>query len=369
MATGKRKTLILLAAIVLLALILRVAFLEPRQFAVDEAFTFSFIQNSYAKMLELFQTVEPLPPLYPFLARAVLLVSGSIYWVRMASVLFGVASVFVSYLAAKEFFNERTALLTAAFVAFNPLCVFYSQQLRAYSLLMLLFLLLVLLLAKLSKEPKTSTLLLLGLVNALVLYTHYQGAPILLTEAVFLGILLKRKKITPVQGIAPLAIAAVLFLPWAPVLWKQLWFVKGGSYGGTSLDFAYIFYKFAAGANASFLLERQPLLLVLVPAVSLLFFYGVFLLAREKKQDFLCILALPLAFSVALAFFVPLMLHFRHLSYLIPLYLMASAFAVSKTKSRALVFLAAAVILLWACIIAMYYGIVSVQDWNIFMGL
>ena len=364
-----RKT-ILLMAIILLAFILRVSFLEPRQFAVDEEFTFSFIQNSPEKMLDLFQTSEPLPPLYPFMARTILLFSGSIYWIRMASVLFGVISVFVSYLIAKELFNNHIALLTALLVAFNPLCVFYSQQIRAYSLLMLLFLLLVFLLIKLSKESKKSMLLLLGLVNVLILYTHYQGASILLTEVVFLGLLVKRKQISLVQGIIPLAIAGVLFLPWISILWKQLHFEKGIGYGGTLLDFVYIFYKFAIGANASFLLESQPSLLILVPILTILFFYGIFLLIVKKAWCVPFFFMLPLLFSIVFVWVNPLMLHFRHISYLIPIYLMASAFALTQLKQKnTIITLIFTITLLWFNIIIIYYGLVLIPDWNTFMGL
>lgn len=366
----KKKTLLLLL-IVFSAALLRGNALQNRALGVDEGFTIPFIQESYGKIMETFQVQETHPPLYPLFARTVFLLGGSIYWVRVSSALLGIGTVIVCYLLSRELFNERTALLAGALIAFNPLCVFYYQQIRSYSLLIFLFSLLAFTLFKYSKQPKKVKLALaIGILNALILYTHYHAAIIMLSEALLLGFWWRKKRISLKQGLFPLVIGGILFLPWVPTLVKHLGMVNAGSFGGRPVDLFYIFYKYAVGANLSFLLQRAPVLLVLFPLVSGLALTGVVFALREKEYFFPLLLVLPVALSIAFVPVVPKMLHFRHLSYTIPFYSMALAYGLSRIRDKRIAFTLLAVTLaLWTGIIVLYYSIVSIPNWNALIGL
>lgn len=54
--------------------------------------------------------------------------------VRIPSVAFGVATVWLVYLLGKELFNKKIATLASLFMALAPLHVYYSQEARMYSL-------------------------------------------------------------------------------------------------------------------------------------------------------------------------------------------------------------------------------------------
>src|SRR5256714_1195727 len=57
---------------------------------------------------------------------------------RFSPVIFGVASVGVIFLLVREIFDERAAWIAAALATFWPRLIQYSQEMRAYSLFVLL---------------------------------------------------------------------------------------------------------------------------------------------------------------------------------------------------------------------------------------
>src|SRR3989344_1581378 len=52
--------------------------------------------------------------------------------VRLPSVIFGVATVWLIYLLGKELFSRKVGLLAALFLAIAPLHIYYSQEARMY---------------------------------------------------------------------------------------------------------------------------------------------------------------------------------------------------------------------------------------------
>lgn len=54
--------------------------------------------------------------------------------VRFPSVIFGLITIFLTYLIGKELFSKRVGVLAALFLTLAPLHIFYSQEARMYSL-------------------------------------------------------------------------------------------------------------------------------------------------------------------------------------------------------------------------------------------
>jgi mannosyltransferase len=82
---------------------------------------------------------ESTPPLYYLLAWLWSHLFGvHEVGLRSLSALFGTATVPVAYLAGRELIGRRAGLALAAIVAVDPLLVWYSQDARAYALLVLL---------------------------------------------------------------------------------------------------------------------------------------------------------------------------------------------------------------------------------------
>jgi 4-amino-4-deoxy-L-arabinose transferase-like glycosyltransferase len=122
-----------LALIVLLAFAVRVYRLNdlPR-FFVDEVHFSNPLTHFYmAKDIELllpFSSVAAFPYIYPYMQWLFVDVIGrNLAGLRALSVMFGVLNIIAVYLLARELFNRRIALLSAALLAFFPPHIQFSR--------------------------------------------------------------------------------------------------------------------------------------------------------------------------------------------------------------------------------------------------
>ena len=127
------------AALVALAAALRFYGIGHQGFWFDEANTAQLVRFSPGKMLGLIPDSESTPPLYYCVVWVWARVFGyGEAGLRSLSALCGVLAVPVAYLAATRLLDRRAGLIAAALTACNPLLIWYSQEARSYSMLVLL---------------------------------------------------------------------------------------------------------------------------------------------------------------------------------------------------------------------------------------
>jgi hypothetical protein len=105
---------------------------------------------------------------------------------RFLSALFGTLTVPVAFLAARELSSRRAGVMAAALVALNPFLVWYSQEARAYALLVLLIALGVYVFGRALARPTRGRLALWALVSILAIWTHYFAVFTVVPEAAWL---------------------------------------------------------------------------------------------------------------------------------------------------------------------------------------
>src|SRR5437879_2148634 len=121
------------AALTLLAGVLRFAGIGHQGFWFDEGNTALLVHFSPGKMLGLIPQSESTPPLYYCVAWAWARVFGhGEAGLRSLSALAGIATVPVMYGAARRLVSERAGLIAAALTACSPLLIWYSQEARSY---------------------------------------------------------------------------------------------------------------------------------------------------------------------------------------------------------------------------------------------
>jgi 4-amino-4-deoxy-L-arabinose transferase-like glycosyltransferase len=183
-----RGELLLLAGLIAAAAAVRLIAIGEQSFWLDESFTVDLVNRSFGDMLSGVASTESTPPLYYALAWlwAKLFGDGEA-GLRSLSALFGTLAVPVAWRAAREWFaSPRAGLIAAALVAFNPFFVWYSQEARSYSLLVLAAALTLLFLGRALRERTARAFALWALAAALALLTHYFAAFLLVPEAVLL---------------------------------------------------------------------------------------------------------------------------------------------------------------------------------------
>jgi 4-amino-4-deoxy-L-arabinose transferase-like glycosyltransferase len=127
------------AALTAAGAVLRFSTLTVQSFWLDEAVTHQLVTRTLGSMLSRIPHSESTPPLYYLLAWAWVRIFGADEaGLRSLSAVCGTATIVLVALVARRLAGNRAALAAAALCASSPLLIWYSQEARAYALLVAL---------------------------------------------------------------------------------------------------------------------------------------------------------------------------------------------------------------------------------------
>jgi uncharacterized membrane protein len=211
--------------VVLVGILLRVCALGGQSLWRDEGFS---VQLSYKGIAEIIQNRanDNHAPLYfVFLHYWVRLFGDSEFSLRLPSVLFGAAAVYLLYRIGLLLFDRRIALLAAFLLSISRFNITHSREARMYSLVVMLVLLSMHAFLKLQSKWSIRDALGYLVPSVLLLYTHaYGGFFIIAQNAFFLFWAIYRKlRASAVWSWLGLQVVTVLlFAPWLVVLLSQV---------------------------------------------------------------------------------------------------------------------------------------------------
>ena len=152
------------------------------------------------------------PPLYHILLHFWMRISTSEIWLRLLSVMIGIATIYVTYLLATKLVNKKVGLLTAFLLSISPFHVWYSQEIRPYALSALLGILTTYYLLNVSIYRYIAT-------SILFLYSIYLAPFLLITHGIYIFVFVKNRF---KQWLMQSSIVVVFFLPWGGHFLQQL---------------------------------------------------------------------------------------------------------------------------------------------------
>lgn len=143
---------------------------------------------------------------------------------RVASAVLGIVAIPVMFLLGRELRDVRVGLFAAALTSFNYMHVYYSQELRFYSMLFLLTCVSFLFLLRAYKYVRSIDFAFYILSTVAVLYTHYYGLVVFAVQGVTFLILLyfKRDKRFVWSSVISAIAIGLAFVPWLPVIFSDL---------------------------------------------------------------------------------------------------------------------------------------------------
>ncbi len=321
------------AVIALLGLgaVLRLAALDLHSLWLDEATSLQFARHATRGCL---MAEVNNPPLFRLLLHGWIRLGpvDSDAWLRLLPALFGVLTCVAFWPLARRVLERRTALVALALLVCNPYHLLFSQEVRAYSLLILLAVLALLLHLRTLERPRAWTW---GLAYCAVLvaglHTHYQFAWIALVLGVHRLVVLRRRSLGEVAALmAPLLVAALLFLPWLVTFLGRVASQQRGYTTDLLGRVASLPFMLLLGESA--VVRQYPLphrevvlahLWLVIPfavAVAPLLYWGVRSLWRKRPAGrlLLAVGAVPMV-ALALLFGVLPLFTARYLAFLIPL--------------------------------------------------
>jgi mannosyltransferase len=187
-AAGRLPGWWLLAALTLLAAVLRLSTLDLQSFWYDEAFTpVHVLHASLSSTLRAVSHTENSPPLWYLVAWADsrVLGTGEIA-LRLPSALAGIATVPVAWAIGGELAGRRAAIACAALTAVGPLFVWYSQEARVYGLFILAAAVVMLCFLRAEREPTPVRMSAFALSGGAALLTHYFAVFLLIPMVLWL---------------------------------------------------------------------------------------------------------------------------------------------------------------------------------------
>lgn len=229
---SRQAALWILILIIVGGIALRSWELTARSLWFDEAFSWRLIQFPFTEMLDR-AAADVHPPLYYVILRGWATVFGTSllslrsFSVAMAGVTTAVAYGFTVYASG----SRRAGLLAAALIAASGWLATFAWEARMYTLGTALAIASTWLLLRGVRRPAALTWISYGLVAAAFAYTHYFAFFTLAGHALFvLGALVVHTRWrvgemlqAPLfwMALAGAALAAVLYIPWVPVLLAQ----------------------------------------------------------------------------------------------------------------------------------------------------
>jgi mannosyltransferase len=241
-AGTKRRDAVILLLIVALAAFLRFYRLDYQSLWYDEAYTASVTDPATVGLSYIWGSgpVAYMPPLHHTLVYLSRLLGTGEASLRLPSVLAGILTVVLIYLTAKYCFNRRVATFASLIATVSTFHVYYSQEARAYSLLMLLSIASTYFLVRALREKRPVWWLAYMICAALGLYSHLYMAFVLLAQNVYLLMEWEAKRVSRRAWILSQIVPFVLFSPWLvqyAVYYQEMLLGTSGAYERATRDF------------------------------------------------------------------------------------------------------------------------------------
>jgi len=178
----------------------------------DEIFSVDAAEHSWNSIFSFVALDLIHPPLFYVLLKLWIGVGGeSVFWLRLLPVIFSILAIFPFIALCRELkLGKWTQLVALFFFAVNGSLIKYAQEVRMYSLLMCLSLFSIWLFSRYFIKGKGFVALVI--VNVLMVYTHYFGWFVVVSEV---ALIVWFQRIKWRRIVVMFAITFAGFLPWA----------------------------------------------------------------------------------------------------------------------------------------------------------
>ncbi len=206
-----------LLTLTLIGILLRFSNLGFNSLWLDEASTYTFATLSIPGIWGATTGGEFNPPLFYWTEHVMLIFGNSEVVLRFIPALLGVLTIPLVYCIGREFCDRNVGIIAAAGIAFSPFLIFYSQEARAYSMMLFFIAAAMVFFLKALKSDDLKEWALFGILSALAFWSHFYAAVLigaLVLYALYERLPKIRADISSLRSMAAgIAVLAVLSLP------------------------------------------------------------------------------------------------------------------------------------------------------------
>ena len=189
---------------------------------LDEGFALLYSKQSWPSVMGINGFYSPHPPLYFTLTKVFNLVFADDSAGRTLSVFCGIAALPVFWLLARRLLDPLAAIVATAVFAFSPIHIYYSQEARMYSLVVLSVTTSYLALVGYLQTRQRRWAALYGIALVIAAYGDYSSLFALAPQALILLWYLRRSWRQLIPLIIAGGAAVVAYAPWLPTVIKSV---------------------------------------------------------------------------------------------------------------------------------------------------
>ena len=293
-----------------LGIIIRLIGLDFQSLWVDELYSVTTSNsNNLTALYNQFLIKDPHPPLYQvFLYLWVKLFGESVISVRLPSAIAGILSIYFLYKSMKEFLSEDIAVLSSILLAFSNAALYYSQETRSYSFMILFSIISTYYWLRIiySGKSRTRDLVIYSLLSIITSYIHYFGLLIIIVQIVYWFVYTLVYKKSMKHPIWVIMVLVLTYSPWVIVMIDYVSKVGGGKFWieVPTLSFFRSYYRLIFDPYYKFLL----------------FFVPVFIDVRHHTKSLVSIIKSEFSFNYPLFAIVSLIIGTTMLALIISLH-------------------------------------------------
>lgn len=339
---SKNKAILLILA---LALVMRVVAINQSLW-LDEAIGAEAVKNfTYKGLFEHFLKADNHPPLYYLILKLWTGIFGySEISLRAPSVIFGLTTIFLTYLIAKKLIENKKSLIppiATLMLATSQIHIYYSQEARMYSMAAFFAVLTIYAFLFIVEDAKKNFYwLIYSVAITALIFTDY--VPIFLLPVFpLIGVIRRKNKNWWLKFVSlhvPLLILGILWLPKLLIQAERgSWLIstlsgwKEVAGGATLKQAALVWTKFTFGRIS---LANKNLYYLFVSLASLPVTYSLYFAWENRKKEFQIIwlwLIPPLVLGFLVSYLFPAFIYFRFL-YVLPAFYLAITYGVLNIK-------------------------------------
>jgi uncharacterized membrane protein len=287
----------------------------------DEIFSVHAARHGFSDLFSFVAQDLIHPPLFYLLLKFWTVIGGeSLLWLRLFPVLWAAVAIVPFWLLCRELrLPAPTIVLALSLLTINGSLIKYAQEVRMYSLLFCLSLFSFWLFVKFfNSQQEKKTLIALSIVNLLLIYTHYFGWLIVITELVFFILYGARKR---KEFFFSFLFMLLCFAPWTIAVFRAShssagfgqnlgWAAKPNfqSLIQLFLNLNQPFYFPLSNVDANFLIWITPPVAIICFGAFVFLCFDIFGAKQENKRPLtllLFILPLPVALAFIASYLLP----------------------------------------------------------------
>lgn len=204
-----------------LAVGLRLIGINSREIQYDDAFSVFLARQNFGNIIQ-GTAADTMPPLYYFLLHFWQQLSSDLGFLRLLSVILSLVGWMIAVDLCRRMFGSKTAVIAGFLLAFSPLQLYHSQDIRMYALLMSGQLAYYWFFYRIFEENNSETKLWIGLIisGIIAMYSHALAGFGLILGNLFL--LWKKRWQDQIRLIRAQLWIGAAYLPWAIYLPGQI---------------------------------------------------------------------------------------------------------------------------------------------------